>query len=398
MSLVTNTLSRYLKLRFNSTQAQPRTKTNNHTQPSLESINTSVGAKLHQEAVIEPAKDSDLVETTGTTLSTTVSQPVMSVDEPNDGTHDEAKTNICNGLKSTESHSDIVIQHISLANLRPCCIAVRDDLQHIAAGFENSHIYMWLRLNDNSDQICFDKGPIRMLGHSGPVYALEFFNKYDLMISCSEDTTIRLWCLKTKCNLAVYRGHQYPVWALSVSLQENYFASGSMDATARIFQLTKMTPVRILCGHEEDVDCVRFHPNEKYVATGSSDTTVRLWSVADGRMVRLFVGHDSPIVNISFLPDGKLISSASLDGKIILWNLATNDILEEYVSTPMISVDFSHEQSFVSTCGVDNVMRLWHIDKVALKELRKVDFARKATKLLTTRCKKGKLFVFTSYT
>lgn len=277
---------------------------------------------------------------------------------------------VTNGSKDGDCRLP-TIHRISITNSHPCCVSLRSDLSFLAAGYENSHIYLW-KLKQDSSGTNIDS-MFTLLAHSGSVYSVKFVDKSDLMLSCSEDTTIRLWCLNTKCNVVVYRGHNYPIWSIDVGPQGKLFASACMDSTARLWRLDRIAPLRIFCGHHDDVEHVKFHPNEKYIATGSSDATVRLWSVSDGKMVRLMVGHQEPIISLSFLPDGKSIASASRDGVIKVWNLATNYVTSELSVPASFSVSFSPKQKFVSSCGADNILRLWQVEKNGLIEKKTVD-------------------------
>ena len=289
----------------------------------------------------------------------------------------------------------VMVHNLTFRNLRPCCVSVRDDMHFIAAGFENSHIYLWSleaqqqsttssssSNSQNNDDTIKIGTMFRLLAHSGPVYGIDFVRNNDLMLSCSEDTTIRLWCLDTKCNLIVYRGHNYPIWSISIGPRGDYFASASMDSTARLWQLDKICPLRIFCGHDNDVECVKFHPNGKYIATGSSDSTVRLWSTSDGKMVRLMVGHTSPIISLSFLPNGKFLASASGNGAIKVWNLTTNCVTNDLSIPASQTVSFSPEQLFVSSCGTDNVLRISQITESRPKERFRLDLNNHSAQLI----------------
>lgn len=113
-------------------------------------------------------------------------------------------------------------------------------------------------------------------GHSGPVHGLSFFNSNSNLISCSEDTTIRLWDLSSYKNTHIYTGHIYPVWCIDTSPLDLYFVTGSRDTSARLWTFDRLYPLRIFVGHLMDVDVVKFHPNASYIATGSPDKTVRI--------------------------------------------------------------------------------------------------------------------------
>lgn len=92
------------------------------------------------------------------------------------------------------------------------------------------------------------------LGHNGPVYRCSYSPDKTMMLSCSEDTTIRLWSLQTWTCVVVYRGHQYPIWDVRFSPHGHYFATCSHDKTARLWATDNNQPLRIFCGHYSDVD------------------------------------------------------------------------------------------------------------------------------------------------
>ena len=52
----------------------------------------------------------------------------------------------------------------------------------------------------------------RLVGHSGPVFAVSINHDNMYLLSSSEDKTIRLWSLFTFTTLVCYKGHNFPVW------------------------------------------------------------------------------------------------------------------------------------------------------------------------------------------
>ena len=100
----------------------------------------------------------------------------------------------------------------------------------------------------------------KLIGHSAPVYSVSFdplsgsAGPPKFLLSCSSDTTTRLWSLDTMTNVVVYRGHQNPVWDVDWSPMGIYFATASRDRTARLWSTDRVTPLRIFAGHMSDVD------------------------------------------------------------------------------------------------------------------------------------------------
>lgn len=208
--------------------------------------------------------------------------------------------------------------------------------------------------SDSSVSIC--------LGHTGAVYATQFTPNNTYMLSCSDDTTLRLWDMSSMENAVVYRGHTYPVWAMDVSQQGQYFASASQDRTAKIWMFDRTFPLRILAGHTADVDCVTFHPNGLYLATGSADSSVRMWHVAEGKTVRILVGHRGTVLAVAFSPCGKLLASAGEDHRVKIWDVAAGSILHDYAGHH----DVIHglvwiSENVLGSYSADGNIRVWNV-------------------------------------
>ncbi|CAN7937908.1 unnamed protein product [Ixodes hexagonus] len=269
-----------------------------------------------------------------------------------------------------------------------CSAAEAEDDSLLACGFEDSSVRLWsllprplvsqpaevdvrrIRLYCDADDdshtdhdVSLESDTKVLRGHRGPVYGLGFLPGKEMLLSCSEDTTVRAWSLKTHRNVAIYRGHSYPVWALDVGPLGIYFATASKDNTARIWTPERTFPLRILAGHNMDVDCVKFHPNCNYLATGSSDRCLRLWSVQEGRVVRTLPSHRGTIFALAFSPDGQLLASAGEDRRIKVWDLGSSSLLKELRghTDAVYDLSFSRDGSLLASGGAEPLVRLWDL-------------------------------------
>ena len=208
----------------------------------------------------------------------------------------------------------------------------------------------------------FNRHHVTLLqAHSGPVYSSAFTHDDKFLLTCSEDTTVRLWDIEKLNNRSIYNGHNYPVMSLAVSSLSLYFASGSMDSTARLWSLERTFPIRIFAGHEHSVEAVSFHSNASLLA--SSDHTIRLWDVNSGKTVRLMLGHWAPVTTLAFSPDGKLLASAGDDCRIRIWDLGSGNMVKEIRShnDTIYSVSFSPDSSLLASCGADSTVSVWNV-------------------------------------
>ncbi|KAL1305998.1 hypothetical protein AAFC00_004131 [Neodothiora populina] len=274
------------------------------------------------------------------------------------------------------------------------CIEFSGDNQLAAVGTSESYIRVWSLdnkpltspLDPASQQPSSTR---RLVGHSGPVYALSFSPTIAVpsddtqtngatptpqlnsshpryLLSCSADSTIRLWSLDTFTNLVVYRSHTSPVWDVRFSPFGHYFVSSGADRTARLWSTAHIAPHRLFVGHDSDVDVTAWHPNSAYIftASGSPDRSVRMWDIQRGNAVRLFTGHLGNITALSCAPNGKLVASADDRGEILLWDLATGRLVKRmkgHVRGGIWTLDWSVESSVLASGGADGTVRTWDV-------------------------------------
>lgn len=211
------------------------------------------------------------------------------------------------------------------------------------------------------------KRPIRTVlrGHAGPVYGLAFLPNSDILLSASEDTTVRAWSVTLGKTVAIYKGHMWPVTNVDASPHGHYFATVSTDKTARLWLPDSLFPVRIFPGHTQPCNTVKFHPNSQYFATGSCDKTIRMYDLVNGRVVRSFVGHQASVLNLDFSPDGHHIASVGEDLRVKIWDIASGKQLREFRghTAPPYGVSFNADGSILATCGLDATLKLWNMSR-----------------------------------
>ncbi|XP_076812419.1 transcription initiation factor TFIID subunit 5-like [Clavelina lepadiformis] len=268
-------------------------------------------------------------------------------------------------------------------------VDISDDSSLLAAGFQDSHIRVWsltprtLRtvksaaelslLDKEGDDIfermmddCTGVESKTLFGHSGTVYALSISPCRTLLVSSSEDGTVRLWSLLTWTNLVVYKGHVWPVWGTQFGPHGHYFVSCGQDKVARLWVTDHHQPVRMFAGHLSDVDCVAFHHNSNYIATGSSDRSVRVWDVLNGNCVRVFTGHKKPVLCLAWSPDGKYLASAGVDTDILIWDIATKVMVGMFKghTAAVETLAFSRDGEVLASGGLDNTVKVWDFQQV----------------------------------
>lgn len=201
----------------------------------------------------------------------------------------------------------------------------------------------------------------RLVGHSGPVYALKFSASGRFLISASQDCTVRLWSLELFKTVAVYKAHAFPIWTVDFAPNDFYFASGGADRQAIVWCTKTVRPERFFVSSLSDVTVVRFHPNSNYLFVGSSDHKIRMHDLESAKMTRTFCGHIDTITALDVSHCGKFLVSGSRDRSVILWDIETSRILARYAghTAAIYSVSFSYFGTVICSSAADNSVRLW---------------------------------------
>lgn len=244
------------------------------------------------------------------------------------------------------------------------CSAISEDGSQLAAGFGDSTVRVWDAKRAGtagSGEAGISGRPLRLIGHSGPVYCVDWTKCSRFLVSGSEDGSLRLWSVDYKTDVAVYHGHNYPVWSTAFSPLDHYFASGSHDRTVRLWTTNRVYPLRILSGHFADVDSIAWHPNCNYIASGSSDRTARLWDLRDGKCVRVFSGHSGTIYSMAFSPDGQTLACGGDDAAITIWDIRMGKRLKKLCGhrSTVWTMDYSREGGLFVSGGADNRVCVW---------------------------------------
>lgn len=80
-------------------------------------------------------------------------------------------------------------------------------------------------------------------------------------------------------NVSTLRGHLAAVRSLDVLSDNEIIVTGSDDCSVRLWSLEKEESLGVLEGHSTPVKAVKFFPNGSMIASGSTDGVVRLWGL-----------------------------------------------------------------------------------------------------------------------
>lgn len=292
-------------------------------------------------------------------------------------------------------------------------VAFSRDGNTIASGHLDARIRLW----DT------DTGDFRreFIGHRSNVVSVAFSPTEPILASGSYDRTIRLWPYNRSTitisfggiggALDVIRtGHSRVVSSIAMSPDGKMIASGSNDTTVRLWNVKTGEHLHTFAEGNRGVRSVAFSPDGETLA--SSSDAVRLWNVNTGRLLHtlrkgdyFFGGYSiafSPngkiiastfehgtmegnlpwdgihfwdvqtgelvrtirmwsLKSLAFSPNGKIIAGGSIGGNIYLWDVQTATQLREFKGGEVTDLAFSPDGKTLASGGYDGPVLLWDI-------------------------------------
>jgi WD40 repeat protein len=136
--------------------------------------------------------------------------------------------------------------------------------------------------------------------------------------------------------MLILKGHQDRVRSVAYSPDGRLLVSGSNDKTIRLWDLATGKELAAGRGHKRNVYSVAFSRDGRTVASGSGDKSIRLWdatatgTIESARMV--LQGHSWAVNSLAFSDDGETLVSGSGNregsnppGEAIVWRHATDE-------------------------------------------------------------------------
>jgi len=134
---------------------------------------------------------------------------------------------------------------------------------------------------------------------------------------------IRIWSLEKWESVSILEGHTAVVRSLAFSNQ--VIVSCSQDLSVKVWSLKTAQLVSSLEGHTADVRSVGVSADGTCAVSCSFDLTVRAWDLKTSQQTRSFTGHRDKIFGVSMSADGHMAVSCSWDMTLRVWDLQSGE-------------------------------------------------------------------------
>jgi len=169
-------------------------------------------------------------------------------------------------------------------------------------------------------------------GHEDDVDGIAFIAGTRLLVTGSDDKSLRVWDLDTGKQVGEpLLGHDAEVRSIAASPDGRWIVSGGRNGSILVWEVgtnkreLKRVPISVN-GHDENVMSVVFAPDSETFASASRDEMVCIWRRETGKIVfgPLKVGYRA--LSVVYSPDGTKLA-AGTHQHIIVWNTETGEEL-----------------------------------------------------------------------
>ncbi|TDL23239.1 WD40 repeat-like protein [Rickenella mellea] len=210
------------------------------------------------------------------------------------------------------------------------------------------------------------------VGHTSQVTCMAFSPDGSIIVSCAQDSTLRLWDVKYGVAIGkplkshTYRYHCYNFTSVAFSPDGSKIVSGSMEKTASVCLWDVKSGAAIgepLKGHKKGVSCVAFSPDGSKIVSGSVDGSLCLWDAkSDATIGEPLNGHSDDIMCVAFSSDSSKFVSGSYNRLVCLWDADSGAVIGKPIichSDMVRCVAFCPDGLKFVSCSDDRTLCLW---------------------------------------
>ena len=193
----------------------------------------------------------------------------------------------------------------------------------------------------------------------GPATSLSVRNNRALTTHADGSTVI--WDLDSRQRLYRFKRNDASVWAATFAGSEDRVASAGHDWTVALWETaSESAPAILFEGHESAVQALAADASGRWLASGGADKTVKLWNLETRQIRRTYRNHSDFVSALAVSADTNLVAAASLDGSIKLWSTLSSRPQRTFTAhkARVTSIAFSANSELLASAAEDGTVRI----------------------------------------
>lgn len=246
----------------------------------------------------------------------------------------------------------------AMSNARDICfhdVEISDfctfpDGERIAIGLDNGGLEIWG--GEKADELL-----VSLAGHSARISSIDVSSDGQLIASCSEDESIRLWDVSTaSCSIIKEnvingrikfspKGTSLAVYSKKDSLIRFFNTATKQETNSFCITPSSIRPLDYGVLH------ITFSKDGAYFAAAVSDGSIRVFNISSGLEEKVLFSDGWYSTCLSFSPDGKYITSPNRGGITVVWDWRNNEIVQSWVTEGVAqSISYSPNEKMLMVC------------------------------------------------
>jgi U3 small nucleolar RNA-associated protein 15 len=196
--------------------------------------------------------------------------------------------------------------------------------------------------------------------HKQPVHVTKFSAlDHTQVLSCSDDTTVRLWDVPSQSTITTFTSHTDYVRSGQVSSTDPHLIlTGSYDGTVRIFD-ARTGECELMMGSARGssvgsvpVEQVLMYPSGT-IALSAAGSILRVWDiVAGGRCLRAMSNHQKTVTSLAFNANASRLLTGGLDHMVKVYDISNYNVVHTMrYSSPIICLALSVRSAALTSRG-----------------------------------------------